>query len=147
MAAARGILMSRDRTQLAGFGGHIELSRQWAYHLLGRTKFVKRKATTAKSKHAPKDFAAVKRVFLDDVIAVATMEDVPPELVLNWDQTGIHLVPASTWTMDKEGSKRVEISGANDKRQITAVFCGTLTGDFLPLQLIYGQDCTLPPSL
>ena len=57
-------------------------------------KFVKRKATTAKSKHAPKDFAAVKRVFLNDVIAVATMEDVPPELVLNWDQTGIHLVPA-----------------------------------------------------
>ena len=79
----------------------------------------------------------MKRAFLDDVVAVVTMEDVPPELILNWDQTGIHLVPASTWTMDKEGSKRVEISGANDKRQITAVFCGTLTGDFLPLQLVY----------
>ena len=39
--------------------------------------------------------------------------------------------------MDKEGSKCAEISGANDKRQITAVFCGSLTGDFLPLQLIY----------
>ena len=98
---------------------------------------MRRKATTAKSKHTPKDFAATKQAFLDDVVAVATMEDVPPELVLNWDQTGIHLVPASTWTMDKEGSKRVEISGANDKRQITAVFCGSLTGDFLPLQLIY----------
>ena len=61
----------------------------------------------------------------------------PPELVLNWDQTGIHLVPASTWTMNKEGSKRIEVSGVNDKRQITAVFCGTLTDDFLPLQLIY----------
>ena len=34
VAAARGILMSRDRTQLAEFGGHIELSREWAYHLL-----------------------------------------------------------------------------------------------------------------
>ena len=34
VAAARGILMSCDRTQLAEFGGHIELSRQWAYHLL-----------------------------------------------------------------------------------------------------------------
>ena len=39
--------------------------------------------------------------------------------------------------MDKEGSKRVEISGANDKRQITAVFYGSLTSDFLLLQLIY----------
>ena len=137
VAAARGILMSRDRTQLAEFGGHIELSREWAYHLLRRMKFVRRKATTAKSKHTPEDFAAAKTAFLDDVVAVVTMDDVPPELVLNWDQTGIHLVPASMWTMDKEGSKRVEISGANDKRQITAVFCGSLTGDFLPLQLIY----------
>ena len=63
----------------------------------------------AKSKHAPVDFAAVKRAFLDDVIAVATKEDIPPELMLNWNQTGIHLVSASTWTMDKEGSKQVEI--------------------------------------
>ena len=107
------------------------------YHLLSRMKFVRRKATTAKSKYAPEDFAALKRDFLNDVAAVVTMEDVPPELVLNWDQTGIHLVPASTWTMDKEGSKCIEVSGVNDKRQITAVFCGTLTGDFLPLQLIY----------
>ncbi len=116
VAAARGIVMSRDRTQQAEFGGHIELSRQWAYHLLSRMKFVRRKATTAKSKHTPEDFAAVKKAFLDDVVAVVTMDDIPPELVLNWDQTGIHLVPASTWTMDREGSKRVEISRANDKR-------------------------------
>ena len=39
--------------------------------------------------------------------------------------------------MDKEGSKRVEIAGVDDKRQITAVFAGSLTGDFLPPQLIY----------
>ena len=38
--------------------------------------------------------------------------------------------------MDKSGSKRVEIIGVNDKRQITAVFCGTLLGGFLPVQLI-----------
>ena len=137
IAGARGILMSSDYRQLAEFGGHIYLSRQWTYHLLSRMKFVRRKATTAKSKYAPEDFAALKRDFLNDVAAVVTMEDVPPELALKWDQTGIHLVPASTWTMDKEGSKRIEVSGVNDKRQITAVFCGTLTGDFLPLQLIY----------
>ena len=59
-------------------------------------KFIKRKATTAKSKHATKDFAAVTRVIVNDVVAVATME----ELILNWDQTSIHLVSASTlsWT-------------------------------------------------
>ena len=40
------------------------------------------------------------------------------------------------WTME-EGAKRVEILAIDDKRQITAVFCGSMTGEFLPLQLIY----------
>jgi len=50
MAAARGILLKCDRTQLAEFGGPVQLNRYWAHSLLKRMKFVKRKATTAKSK-------------------------------------------------------------------------------------------------
>ena len=65
------------------------------------------------------------------------MEEIPGELVLNWDQTGIRLVPSSTWTRERRGSCRVEMIGVNDKHQITAVFCGNALRDFLPLQLIY----------
>jgi hypothetical protein len=65
------------------------------------------------------------------------MEEIPADLILNWDQTGIKFVPCSSWTMEQRGARRVEMIGANDKRQITAVFCGSLLGDFLPLQLIY----------
>ena len=65
------------------------------------------------------------------------MEDVPPELVLNWDQTGIKLVPTTSWTMNEVGARRVELIGSSDKQQITAVFCGSLVGRFLPIQLIY----------
>ena len=39
--------------------------------------------------------------------------------------------------MEKKGTKRVKVFGAEDKRQITAVFGGTMAGDFLPPQLIY----------
>uniref|UniRef100_K1Q290 Uncharacterized protein n=1 Tax=Magallana gigas TaxID=29159 RepID=K1Q290_MAGGI len=39
--------------------------------------------------------------------------------------------------MAEEGSKRVEIAGSEDKRQITATFAETLDGSFLPFQLIY----------
>jgi len=39
--------------------------------------------------------------------------------------------------MERCGTKRVEVIGTNDKRQITAVFCGTIQGVFLPVQLIY----------
>ena len=66
--------MAVDRRQLAEFGGHIKLSREWEYHLLAWMNFMRRKATTAKSKHTPKDFAATKQAFLDNVVAVATME-------------------------------------------------------------------------
>ena len=66
------------------------------------------------------------------------MENIPSELIFNWDQTGLNLVPAANWTMDHKGSKRIEIKGLNDKRQITPVFCGMLIGEFMPIQLIYG---------
>ena len=100
-------------------------------------KFVQRKVTTAQSKHTIADFARLKKQFLQDGVATVQMEDIPPELILNWDQTGIKIVPSSTWTMDQQGVKRVEVGGASDKRLITAVFCGSLVGDFLPIQVIY----------
>ena len=71
------------------------------------------------------------------MVTTVEMKEIPAELILNWDQTGIKIVPSSTWTMHAQGSRRVEAVGVNDKRLITAVFCGSLTGDFLPIQVIY----------
>ena len=65
------------------------------------------------------------------------MKEIPFDLVINWDKTEIHYVPVGAWTMEKEGSKRVEIVAVDDKRQLTAVFAGSLTEHFLPPQLIY----------
>ena len=76
------------------------------------------------------------------------MEEIPPALILNWDHTGLKYVPVSSWTMAKEGSKRVEISRIDDKHQITALFTVSLDGSFLPIQLIYcgkSRAC-LPPT-
>ena len=139
IAAARGIMLSSDaaKNKLSEFGGHISLSRHWAYSLLERMNFVKRKATTAQSKYNIDSFKRVKESFLAEVTTIVEMEEIPPELILNFDQTGVKIVPSSTWTMDREGSRRVEVIGVGDKRMITAVFCGSLVGDFLPVQVIY----------
>ena len=137
IAAARGIIMTYDRSMLEEFGGHVHLNRHWAHSIMSRMNFVKRRATTAKSKHSAANFAELKQSFPDDVLSTVTMENIPPELIINWDQTGIKLVPSCNWTMEKMGTQRVEIIGVNNKRQITAMFCGTLSGDFLPIQLIY----------
>ena len=58
-----------------------------------------KKVTTAKSKQNLKNIAQLKKSFLD-VASVVEMEEIPPDLILNWDQTGIKLVPSSfgQWT-------------------------------------------------
>ena len=41
-------------------------------------------------------------------------------------------------TLAKKNNKTVTIVSADDKRSITATFSITLSGKFLPIQLIYG---------
>ena len=41
-----------------------------------------------------------------------------PKLVMNWDQTGIKLMPVRQWTMAPIGSKQVDIVGLDDKKEI-----------------------------
>ena len=98
--------------------------------------FVKRRAST-KAKISLPDFKRYKAQFIFDVKAVIEMEEIPSDLVISWDRTGIHYVPVSTWMMAKEGLKQVEIAGIDDKQQITIVYSGTMSGDFLPPQIIY----------
>ena len=75
------------------------------------------------------------------------MEEVPPSLIVNWDHTVMKIISSSQWTMEKRGTKRVEIAGVEDKRQITAVFACTMSGKFLPMQLIYkGTTCKCLPK-
>ena len=136
IAAGHGIVMNQDANQLSVAGGGIKLTDDWAKNLLKRMGFVKRKACS-KAKVIPEQFDKLKEEFLLEVKNIVAMDEIPYELILNFDQTGLNYVPVTHWTMEKEGAKRVEVFAKDDKRQITAVFCGSMTGDFLPIQLIY----------
>ena len=98
--------------------------------------FTRRKANT-KCKVNPDDFDEIKQQLLSDIHAAIEMEDILPSLVINWDHTATKIVLSSQWTTERKGTKRVEITAVNDKRQITAIFACTLSGKFLPIQLIY----------
>ena len=76
------------------------------------------------------------------MFAIVKMEYILDELILNWDYTPINIVLGSSWTMAQKGAKRIEMVALHDKRQITAVVCGTLSGNLLPLQLIYTGKTT-----
>ena len=138
IAAAEGIIMAHNRSLLVQHGGYIELTRDWALSLLNRMGFVKRKATTkAKSQHSGEEFQMLKKQYLQQVVSMIKVHNIPESLVINLDQTGLNLVPSGDWTMSKKGAKRVGLAGLGDKRQITATFAATLSGQFLPMQLLY----------
>ena len=61
-----------------------------------------------------------------EVKTIVVMDEIPEELIINFDQTALKYVPATPWTMEEQGTKRIEVIGKGDKRQITAVFGGTL---------------------
>ena len=141
ISCAEGILMHEDARMLS----RVDLNKGWAQYLLYRMGFVKCKATT-KAKVTVENFAELKSDCLLEIKNVIEVDEIPAELVINFDQTGLNIVPTSDWTMEAEGSKRVEVIGKDDKRQLTAALAGTLDGDFLPSQIIYQGTipCCLP---
>ena len=101
------MLAGADHSLLAENGGPITLSKDWAKSLLYRLNFVKRRGSST-AKVTVQNYEELKQQFLLDIRAVVEMEEIAPQLVFNWDQTGISVVPGSAWTMDLKGSKRVE---------------------------------------
>ena len=60
-------------------------------------------------------------------------------MINSLDQTPSKFVLGCNKTLAKKGCKSVLITGSTDQQMITATFSITLTGEFLPIQLIYGS--------
>ena len=129
MAVGTGIVINSDANLLAANGGHIDLTKQWAKYLLSRMGFIKRRVNT-KAKFSVKHFNELKKLFLLEFNNVV-------EWMRFRHNTGINYIPVSSWTMEEEGSKRVAVASKDDKQQLTALFAGSMSGDFLPIQLVY----------
>ena len=118
---------------------HIDLdSSSWAKSLFKRMGFARRMKTTGKVQIPEGARKKAELLYLHNVVALVKEHEIPPELVMNLDQTPLKYVPVSHHTMAKKGVKSVAAAGSADKRCITGTFFITLKGDFLPIQLIYG---------
>lgn len=95
IGCAEGIVRSKDSNLLASNGGHITLTKHWGKHLLSRMGYVKRRAST-KAKITVPNLDELKAQFLLDIKVVIEMDEIPFDLVINWDQTGIHYVPVGS---------------------------------------------------
>ena len=72
--------------------------------------FVKRKSTWL----PPADFDKVNMEYLQKIKQMVFDNGIVPQMVLNWDQTALQLVPFSEWTMDQQGTNTINIKGLDE---------------------------------
>jgi hypothetical protein len=137
------ILLSN--TSRTGFKVSIDWTRDfvktklhWSYRV----------ATTAAQK-LPLDWEAQGLKMSQRIAYLVKSYSIPDSMVINTDQTGIHLIPtggAHTW--DEKGTKHVKVHGMEDKRQVTVTVSSSAAGTLLPFQVIFTGTTsrTLPPS-
>ena len=115
----------------------------------------------AKAKLSDADIAKLRKSYLLQIKGMVGAHKIPSQLVINWDQAGVKLVPSSNWTLEQEGRERVEITGLNDKQphlqvhsQGTYFHCKSCTkerlrGAILPRRSLmastYGMHQTIGP--
>jgi hypothetical protein len=81
------------------------------------------------------------------VAALCKLHNIPPELVVNSDQTAIYVWPAVEQTYETKGVKAVRSLGKDEKRQITGMVISASSGSMLPLQLIFqGKTIVMVPN-
>ncbi|XP_014663930.1 PREDICTED: uncharacterized protein LOC106806484 [Priapulus caudatus] len=136
LAGTKGLLKNTKPPILAEYGGNIHLDKTWARSFLDRMGYSKRKGTKG-VKTRPEDFELVGGRFWRRIGHRVRKYDIPDELILNWDQTGVNVVPGGQWTMELKGEWQVPLQGIDDKRQYTVLLACSLAGDFLPPQVIY----------
>lgn len=123
-------------------GGKYHYGHSWAMRFYKRHKLASRVCTT-KMRELPGDFEAKKATYLKVGAELIHKYNVPPELVINGDETAVLLVNRAKVTRNTVGAKRVRILGmGEDKAQITATIFVTETGDVLPYQMIFAGTTT-----
>lgn len=125
------------------------------WFLRNKMNITRRQPTTAAQK-LPDDWEEQVYFFSLRLAVLVSLYEIPMDLVVNSDQTGIQLVPSGKKTWTFKGSKDVSVIGNEDGRQITGIyiffvkfcdnsnFClilamvsSTPSGNMLPLQLIF----------
>ena len=94
----------------------------WVRSVYRRYGFSRRARTTTRPPVPRGLFEGRKLTFLSDINKTINEHKIPPELVLNADQTPCSYVSVGKMTMAARNSSSVPIKGLTDKRSITLTF-------------------------
>ena len=103
---------------------------------LGR-KMTRHNATTTRIPVAPALLAETKLDFQCKICQLQSWHSIPDDLIINFDQTPLPYVVTGNSTLNEKGAKSGPLQGKGKKKQITGTFAVSVTGDFLPMQLIF----------
>ena len=115
----------------------IVIGKPWAQSIFLHMGFVRRRKTTGKVLIPTRAQKEAELKFLHQIVGHVENNQIPPSLIINFDQTPSKYVQVSSMTMERRGTTNVPVSGVDDKRSITATFSIALDKQFLPMQLIY----------
>ena len=146
ISIAKGLILVNDRTLSKENGGNIDLTTSWAHSIHQRLGFVHRKFTTCKQPVFPGFLKEVGFSFYHQIDKIVSWCSIPSELIINMDQTPLLFFLVSNYILAPKANKTVLIRNCSDYRQITGTFAISMTGGFLPIQLIYQgkTDCCHP---
>ena len=101
--------------------------------------FVRRMATTGKVPISEEVRKEVEMTYFNSIVTTIENKKILKSLVINLDQTPSKYVPGCSKTLAPKGVKNVLIVRTTDKRTITSTFSITIDGQFLPMQILYGE--------
>ena len=120
-----------------------DMPRSWVQSIYRRMGYKRRMGTTTCPPVPQGMYNECRREYLRDVHDKVKKFNIPPQLVLNADPTPSSYISVGKSTMAARREKSVPIKGLTDKRNITLTFVVSLSGEFLPMQIIYGGKTTV----
>ena len=115
----------------------FSMPRSWVQSLYRRMGLTMRAGTTSRPPVLQGLYDQCRVEYLGDIDNKIKKYKIPPELILNSDQTPSSYVSVGKSTMATKGDKSVPVKGITDKRAVTLNFVVTLSNHFLPMQVIY----------
>ena len=118
MAAARGIILHKDKKLLSEYGGQIELTKSWAASIMKRMglskceakKVINRKAKKVINReakkvinHLPSGSEDVEKEYVGRISKAVKDNKSQSELIINNDQIRVDLVPCENLAMEETG--------------------------------------------
>lgn len=146
MSISKAVLMHRQKSLLAEFGGPIDITKTLAKSILRRFGYSKSRTVKSFPKPLPSNFIELKSSFMSNVSEYVHEHSIPIPLVIFVLETSVPMVPGGTWTLEKEGSGQLTIPGIDDKRQMTLGLACSSSGELISPQVIYKgkTDASLP---